>query len=336
MRRHLGFLLFFAVLMLLIPAFAFIGQSPRKAKVPSLPEIPDTVTKEDYEENNFYRIKNHKTGEIMTLSPADYIKGVVAAEIPISYQTEALKAQAVAAHTYALRQIDTELTNPTSDLEGAYLSTDPAHFQAYVSKEEMREMWGNNYDINYKKLSDAVDAVIGEVVTFEDEPIIAAFHAISGGKTESAETVWGKEVSYLKPVDSEGDELSPEYETDIKLKEEEVKKALLGKYPKIKLSDDRTKWFAIQKRTDSGTVTELKAGDQTITGRELREILKLSSSNFSVSYQDGMFTFASLGKGHGVGMSQYGADYLARQGKDYKEILTHYYTGVKITKIENS
>ena len=194
-------------------------------------------------------------------------------------------------------------------------------------------MWGNNYDINYKKLSDAVDAVISEVITYEDEPIIAAFHAISSGKTESAQTVWGRDVNYLKPVDSEGDELSPEYETDTQLKEEEVKKALQGKFPKIKLDSDPNKWFTTKKRSDSGTVTELKAGDQIMTGRELRELLKLSSSNFNISYQNGMFTFASLGKGHGVGMSQYGADYLARQGKDYKEILTHYYTGVKITEL---
>lgn len=337
-KNNLGFLFFFVAVILIIPAFAFVGQSPAPAPADdqSRPAVPDALTEKDYENNNFYRIQNHKTGEVMSLTPADYIKGVVAAEMPASYHSEALKAQAVAAHTYALRQIDAELKEPDESLNGAYLSTDPDHFQAYLSVDEMKDLWGNHFEVYYKKLSDAVDAVIDEAITYENEPIIAAFHSISGGTTESAENVWGQPVNYLKPVDSEGDELSPDYETGILLKQEEVSHALTQKYPDIQLGDNPAEWFSITSRSDSGTVLELTAGNRTMSGRELRELLKLKSANFTLSYENGSFAFDTLGAGHGVGMSQYGADYLARQGKSYREILTHYYTGVSIVKISEA
>ena len=246
MRKYSGMILFFVLIMLIVPAFALIGQNSGTIlwNTPNL-DVPDfsSLTPTEYQENRFYLIQNHKTGEIMALSPADYVKGVVAAEMPVSFHTEALKAQAVAAHTYALRQISQQLDSPSSDLKGAYLSTDPAKFQAYLSPEELRKKWGKNYDLYWKKLSDAVDSVINEVIVCDGEPIIAAFHSISSGMTESAENVWGQDVSYLEPVKSEGDELSPEFETASVLKEAEVAHALLAKFPGIKLSEDRSRWL---------------------------------------------------------------------------------------------
>lgn len=334
MRKYAGFLVFFVLLILIIPTLALMEKQPGSPKEGSSSSGQAvSISQEDFETNNFYLVKNHETGEVMTMTPADYIKGVVAAEMPISYHTEALKAQAVAAHTYALRQIDAQLSSPTSGMDGAYLSTDPATFQAWISVDQMKQNWGENFTVNYQKLSDAVDAVIGEALTYQDKPIIAAFHSISSGKTESAQNVWGQEVSYLTPVDSEGDELSPNYETQTVLKTDEVRHALEGKYPSIKLDDDPSKWFAVKEKSESGTITQLTAGDVTMTGRELRELFSLKSANFTIDCAGGIFTFHCLGYGHGVGMSQYGADYLARQGKNYKEILLHYYSGVTLSEI---
>lgn len=336
MRKITSFLIFLVLLILIIPCFALFGgklkDNPiRKEKQPE--NIP-TLEQEDLEANNFYLIKDAKSGEIFRLTPSDYIKGVVAAEMPIDFHSEALKAQAVAAHTYTLLQIANELENPTPELEGAYLSTDYQKFQAYVSVEELKEKWGQSFELNYKKLSEAVDPVINEVITYDNAPIAAAFHSVSGGKTESAKNVWGREISYLTPVVSDGDELSPSYESSVTLTEKEVSYALMQSFPDIKFSKDRAKWFEVLEKTESGTISKIRVGSVTTTGIKLREVFKLKSANFTVEYKNPDFVFDTFGFGHGVGMSQYGADYMARQGASYKEILLHYYKGVSIDEIK--
>lgn len=336
MRKVTSFLIFLVLLILIIPCFALFGGKLKDNPIPTKknPQSIPQLEEEDIETNNFYLIKDAKSGEIFRLTPNDYIKGVVAAEMPIDFHSEALKAQAVAAHTYTLLQIAQELKNPTPELEGAYLSTDYQKFQAYVSVDELKEKWGQNFELNYKKLSEAVDPVINEVITYENAPIAAAFHSVSGGKTESSKNVWGRDLSYLTPVVSDGDELSPSYESSVTLTEKEVSHALMQSFPDIKFSKDRTKWFEVLKKTDSGTISEIRVGSVTTTGVKIREIFKLKSANFTVEYKNSDFVFNTFGYGHGVGMSQYGADYMARQGSTYTEILLHYYNGVSIDKIK--
>ncbi len=332
MRKLTTFILFSVFLILIIPAFALLGGDIKN----SVPKQNSLISKKDFEENNFYLVKDIKTNEVIRLTPSDYIKGVVAAEMPIDFHSEALKAQAVAAHTYALRQIDVELKKPTPELDGAYLSTDYTKFQAYISTEDLKAKWGKDFDLNYKKLSDCVDSVINNVLTYENAPIAAAFHSISSGKTESAKNVWGQDISYLSPVESVGDELSPSFENTVTLTDKEVAHAISLKFPDAKFPKDRENWFEIKQKSDSNTITVIKVGSVTTTGKEIREVLKLKSANFTVEYKDSSFTFTTCGYGHGVGMSQYGADYMARQGSDYKEILLHYYSGVTIDQIKNS
>lgn len=324
MKKIIPFLLTFIMIMLVIPMISIIGK-----KTPPSPSAQQLHGQEVI----YYKVLNHKTDEVMSLTPQQYIRGVVAAEMPISFHMEALKAQAVAAHTYALRQIDSELTNPTPELMGAILTTDFTKNQAFISDDELKERWGKSYDVNSQKLDEAVSSVINEIITYDDKPIIAAFHSISSGVTESAKTIWGKDVSYLVPVESQGDELSPNYEAKTMLTPKEVENALLQKYPDIKLDQDKAKWFQIISRSDSNTITEMTAGSIQCTGKDIRELLKLKSANFTVNFVNGSFEFTTNGYGHGVGMSQYGADYLARQGKTYNEILTHYYKGVSIQPI---
>ncbi|MEG0693712.1 MAG: stage II sporulation protein D [Oscillospiraceae bacterium] len=330
MRKFTSFILFSVFLILIIPAFALLGGDIKS----NVPKQNNPISKTDYEENNFYLVKNVDTNEVMRITPSDYIKGVVAAEMPIDFHSEALKAQAVAAHTYALRQIDEQLKNPNPDLDGAYLSTDYTKFQAYSSNEDLKTKWGKDFNLNYKKLSECVDSVINEVLTYEDAPIAAAFHSISSGKTESAKNVWGQDISYLSPVVSVGDELSPSFENTVTLTDQEVAHAILQEFPDAKFPKDRSKWFVITKKSESNTITEIKIGSVTTTGKVIRELLKLKSANFTVDFKDSSFTFVTSGYGHGVGMSQYGADYMARQGSDYKEILLHYYSGVSIDPIK--
>lgn len=318
MKNFLSFILVTSLLLLAIPLLAFFGQD-KKIKIAE-------------EEPFNYKVLNHLTQEVLTLSPTDYIKGVVAAEMPISFHIEAIKAQAIAANTYALRQIDEQLKKPSPELKGAFLTTDFNKNQAYKSVEERKKMWDKNFDIYEKKLSDAVSSVIDTIITFEEKPIIAAFCSISSGKTESAKTVWGNDISYLTPVVSEGDELSPSYQTSTVLAKDEIVTAFQKKFKDIKFDTDLSKWFIINKKSPSGTILEIKVGTKTLSGKEVREILKLKSANFTVSYATNNFTFKIIGYGHGVGMSQYGADFYARQGMKCNDILSHYYVGTTLQK----
>lgn len=337
MKKLLTFLATFVIVILIIPIVALIGNSnqetpPNENLTPNFQTIHENTVPKT-QGITVYSIQNHLTGEKMELEPKEYLRGVVAAEMPISFHPEALKAQAVAAHTYTFRQIDEQTKNPNPDLDGAMLSTNPATSQAYISVEELKVRWGNNFELNYKKLCEAVDSVVDEIIVFEDKPIIAAFHSLSGGKTESAMTVWGQDVSYLTPVKSEGDELSPSYNVKVVLTAAEIEHAFKTKYPEIVFQKDKSTWFSILEKSESNTITKIKVGSIECSGRDVRELLKLKSANFELVYKDGEFEFTTSGYGHGVGMSQYGADYLARQGSNYDEIIKHYYSGVNIKNI---
>lgn len=339
MKKIIPYLLTFILVVMLVPALAFSNDealekplSPN-ANVKNPFKLPKTDTETNSDEI-VYTVLNHETNEIMQLTPAQYIRGVVAAEMPIAFNKEALSAQAVAAHTYALRQIDAELNNPTPELMGAFLTTDYKKNQAYISDEQLKQKWGSSYAINSKKLDDAINPVIDMIMVVDDKPIIAAFHSLNTGVTESAKNVWGQDVPYLSPVKSQGDELSPNLAADTVLTSAEVKKAVEAVYPDVVFEDDKSVWFNIIESSESNTVLNIKVGSVQCSGKELREILNLKSACFSVSYAEDLFTFSTKGYGHAVGMSQYGADYLARQGSSYIDILKHYYQGVEIVDLK--
>lgn len=267
-----------------------------------------------------FRIKNLSTGEVETVSARDYVIGAVASEMPASFSVEALKAQAVAAHTYALRR---KLDAASNDAD---FEADPSNYKGYMTEELARVWFGDNFDVYWSRIAGACDEVLGKVLVYQTEPIIAAYHSMSAGMTESAQTVWKTDVPYLVPVESAGDMLARNFEVETDVTADEVKGLLVAKFPDIKLPTDKTKWFNVKTRSESGTITELVAGDVTMTGQDAREMFTLRSANFTVGYANGKFTFTTLGYGHGVGLSQYGADYMARQGATYDEILAHYYS----------
>lgn len=277
-----------------------------------------------------FKVLDINTGKVETVGYKDYVIGAVMAEMPSGYHIEALKAQAVAAFTYALRQQQNEDISPTESLCGADFSNDSAHYQAYFSKNQAKEKFGSTYDDAYSKISEAVNSVYGQYLEYQNEPIAAAYHSISNGITESAKTVWGEDISYLKPKTSEYDTTSPDYEYTVSFTPDELKNKFCEYDSTITFSDNPEEWIAVESVSDSGTVTAVKVGSATLTGTQFRAALTLRSACFSVAFLDNTFSITTKGYGHGVGLSQYGANGMAFSGYTYDQILKFYYDGVEI------
>lgn len=266
---------------------------------------------------------------VLSITLEEYLVGVLAAEMLPTYHEQALKAQAVAAYTYLLYKKAEQESSPDSGLKGAYLSNDAATHQGYLTEEERAEKWGDKAGSYEKKLTKAVEDVAGKFITYEGKPIIAAFHANNSGVTHSAETVWGSEVPYLKSVTSVGDKLSPDCVKTVVMTAQEFSSAV-SSLDGCQLSGEADSWVGKIKKDDNGYVKSLTVGGAEFTGMQVRDALGLRSAVFTFEFSDGTFRFTTEGYGHGVGMSQYGADYMARQGSTWEEILKHYYSGVEI------
>lgn len=271
-----------------------------------------------------FRICDTETDVVTEMKTEDYIFGVLAAEMPALYEPEALKAQAVAAYTFACYR-KAENSDKSYDL-----TTDHTTDQSFITEEKARERWGEKADEYCKKLKDAISETEKYMITYDGKPILAVYHAISFGKTEDCKNVWGNELAYLKPVASLGDKLSPDYISTVTVTAKQLSDKLSGE---CTLSGDPSGYFGKPVRTDSGTVKTVTVCGTEIKGSRIRSIFDLRSSNFEVKYSDGSFIFTVYGYGHGVGMSQYGANYMAKQGSDFREILTCYYTGCKVEKV---
>lgn len=248
----------------------------------------------------------------------EYVVGVVAAEMPAAFPLEALKAQAVAARTYQIQQ------QKAAGSEEILYDVG----QAYCTIAEQKAKWGENYAVYGEKVRQAVRETTGEIMVYDGEPILAAFHAQSGGKTEDAENVWSSALPYLKSVDSAEDKNAPNHKTTVQLPANKVLSALCGETSAADI--------LILSRTEAGTVAQVQVGKSILSGREVREKLGLRSANFTVSREGDTFLFTTYGYGHGAGMSQYGASFLAEKGKSYREILKHYYTGIAFQKIKTT
>ena len=257
---------------------------------------------------------------------SDYLWGVVAAEMPASFELEALKAQACAARTYTVvRQ------NSGSDKHpGADICEDSTCCQAYIEREAALARWGLNAQEYEEKISQAVEGTDGLGILYEGQPIQALFFSSAAGRTVDAVAVWGNSVDYLKSVDSpEGDEV-PNYHSQVVLSSQQVQEAALAAYPGADLSGEPSSWFGPAVRDEGGTVTSVPFGGLTLTGGQVRSMLSLRSAAFTVTWDGENFTFDVTGYGHGVGMSQYGANAMAKEGKNFTDILTWYYTGTQV------
>lgn len=281
-----------------------------------------------------FLVLDSETDCVLQVSAIDYVIGAVAAEMPAGFEEEALKAQAAAAYTYALRM--KEINGSDSALHGAAFSDDSTKYQAFYTNEEIKEIYGSDYEKNYEKIKNAVSEVYGYYIAYENEPIIAAFHSMSCGKTESAANVWGSDVPYLVSVESKSDKDAPNYETKKTMTKKEVNN-IISELCGAEKSEERDpgEWIAIEKKSEIGTVISVRICGREYSGDEIRAAFGLRSSNFSIAYnkEKEEFTFTVYGYGHGVGMSQYGANSMAKNGADWKEIVEFYYKGAKVQRI---
>lgn len=267
--------------------------------------------------------------KVVDMKIGEYLKGVVAAEMPADFEIEALKAQAVAARSYMLaREENYKKNGAPEEHKGAYSCTDFNHCKAWISETDRKAAWeADKRESNWKKICDAVDSTKGVVMTYNGQYVNAVFHSTSSGKTERSADVWGGDVAYLQSVDSPGDSYSPKYNSNVTLSIDEFKQKAAGKIENLDWGKGIVGEIV---RSDAGGIKTIIIGGVEVKGTLMRTTFDLRSTNVEIEVTDTEVKMNVKGYGHGVGMSQYGANYLATQGKNYEEILKTYYTGIDI------
>ena len=261
-------------------------------------------------------------GTVVTMGLDDYLVGAVLGEMPADFEEEALKAQAIAARTYAWKAKTTLGKHGDGSVCGDY-----ACCQAYIAEEEYLEKGGSSRSV--EKIRDAVLATSDTVLTYEGALIEATYFSCSGGRTEDAVEVWGNDVPYLRSVESPGEEHASWFTDEAVFCREELEARL-----EISLPDDPGLWVGEMTLTNGGGVRTVRIGGILFSGTRLRSLLGLRSTAFELTVEDGKLRFVTSGFGHRVGMSQYGADAMAAAGADYRQILSHYYPGTELTLLE--
>ena len=271
-------------------------------------------------------IQDGDTTEQMTLER--YLTGVVRGEMPASFEMEALRAQAAAERSYVYYQLAAGRKDAHPDAD---FCTDHTCCSAYLSETAAREKWGGDFAPWNTRVEQAVSDTDGQVVLYNGRPILAVFHSSSAGRTAAAGDVWSGDLPYLVSVDSpEGEETVPNYYSAASFSAAEAKSLLAKAHPELTLSGGPDRWFGAVERDDSGRVRTVEVCGTALRGVELRRIFALRSACFTIDASADKVTFRVTGYGHGVGMSQYGANELARQGKTWQEILTWYYADVTV------
>lgn len=289
---------------------------------PAAPQTPEASV----DAATVLRVKDGDTISEMTM--ADYLPGVVRGEMPATFEEEALKAQAVAERTYILYQIK---NGPKGSHPDADVCTDYKCCSAYVSAEQAAQKWGEQAAANEEKIQQAVHDTDGYVALYDNAPILAVFHSSSAGKTESSGDVWSRDLPYLAPVDSpENADSVPNYYSTVSFSAEEFRAKFLVAHPEAVFSGGAEGWITDLKKNGSDRVAEVTVGGVCVEGVEMRTIYALRSASFTVEATAENITFHVTGYGHGVGLSQYGANTMASQGATWQEILQRYYTGVTL------
>lgn len=285
--------------------------------------ISNSLQNEETTNSNYVSVMKTDNGKIEDVTIKEYLIGVLAAETDLNYSDEALKAQVMACHTYLLNQKLNNSENTTVDI-----SDDPSTNQGYWNEKERKEKWSDKFDEKEKKAEKIVDSVLDEIIIYNNEPIKAVYFALSCGKTMSSKEVWDEDLPYLISVQSIYDKLSPDYTKPLFFTNEELLKIFNENNYNIKEINNIS-----TKNNENGYITEVNINTIKISGNDFRKLLDLNSSVFDVEKKENGYTIKTYGYGHMVGMSQYGADYMAKQGADYKEILNHYYPNTDITEI---
>ena len=335
MKKVLIYFLIFLLICFIIPALLTKGAVNGAVQKEENDENEEAkIEEEKYNYNKYGTIKllHAKTGEVEEVELDTYLCNVVSAEMPADFEEEALKAQAIVARTYTIYKIK----NKKHD--NADICDDSNCCQAWISKEDRLNRWNEEQrEANWQKIENCVKATQGKIITYNNEPINAFFHSNSGGKTEIPVNVWGggTDLPYLQVVETSGEDEYSQYSSQVEFTQEELINKLKEKYSDISIDFNNQDDIKILEYTDSGRVKTIKFGNHNISGTEARTILGLKSTNFSIVRENGKIKFDVKGYGHGVGMSQTGADSMAKQGKNCEEIIKHFYVGVEIKNIND-
>lgn len=277
------------------------------------PTVQDTTPIAEVQSSEKIVTVYRSNGTVEQIALEDYVVGVVGAEMPASFNIEALKAQSLLARTYALKKINAGQT-----------LTDHESTQAYKDVNQLKTLWGSSFDTYYNKVKDAVSSTKGQSITYNGTLIEAVYHSTSNGKTENAVDVWGNAFPYLISVDSHWDLTASSY-----LREKDMGIAVVNSLLGIDVTGATTQ---VVSKTEGDNIKTFQINDKTYDGVYLRNLLGLRSTDFDMVFRDGTITFVTRGYGHGVGMSQYGANGMAKEGYTYKEIIGHYYPNTIINK----
>ena len=285
----------------------------------------------DYKQYDTIKLLHKDSGEIEELPLDTYLLGVVSAEMPANFEQEALNAQSVVARTYTIYSI----SHNQGKHGEADICDDSNCCQAWISKEDRLVKWDETErESNWKKILTAVNTTAGKIITYNGEVIDAFFHSNSGGTTEMPVNVWGgTDYPYLQSVETAGEEAYSQYSSEAIFSKEELKNKMLEKHSDFSIDYNQDDCIKIEEYTDSGRVKTIKIGNLHLSGVEVRSVLGLKSANFLISIDGDNIKFSVIGYGHGVGMSQTGADSMAKSGSNYEEIIKHFYTGVEIVNM---
>jgi stage II sporulation protein D len=320
MKNAVIILLMFAILLLLTPVLWSMAFPAR-----------EIVPVSEYQASGVFRVYLTESDNIIELNTIDYLTGALFAQIPPGYHIEALKAQAIAAHTYALRLA---LNNANSPMyTGADFSDSSITCQPFFTEERAREYYGVEYDLHFSAIRQAAEYGAARVILCENEPIYAVYHSVSAGATNTARHIWGLDFPYLQSVPSDWDREFPSFVSTNEISTSQMRTALLGFDHEIIMPLDYTRWFADFTADSHGYVSALNTRNLTLSGGDLWRILNLRSAAFEINYNGTAFVATTWGHGHGAGLSQFGADYMARRGHNYENILKYYYTGVMISDV---
>lgn len=281
--------------------------------------LPRLLSRSTGRSDDEWVVRDASSQKDLSLSARDFLIGAVFAQTEPGFHTEALKAQAVIAHTNALYDRSCKPDSQTYDF---IIDTD-----RYLSESQARERFGDRYEAYRKKIEQAVDAVGSKYMVYRNRPILAPFFFLCAGKTEAAEAVWGQKVAYLQSAESAGDLLAPAAESRLCFSADRFREVVLSRFPKAELENLSAE---ILSRTDAGTVKGIEIGNLTMTGQEFRSLFQLPSADFDIVFDGQQAEIRCYGQGHFVGLSLYGADFYARQGMTFDEILKHYYTGISL------
>lgn len=314
-------ILLLLTLILVVPSLIVL---PLGNKSEITESVEETTLEDENPEAVSVAVMRTKADVVEDVPLEDYIVGVVAAEMSADFELEAQKAQALAARTYTVSHL------LGGNKEEEFDITDTVQHQVYKNNQELQQQWGSNYEANIEKIKAAVEATKGQIITYNEDPITPAYFSMSNGFTENSEDYWENEVPYLRSVPSPWDLENPKLVSQETFSKDELEKLLEVDIPNGKSND------ILIARNDSGRVSEFVIEGNTFTGREVRDKLALRSSDFSVKQNNDHFIFTTKGYGHGIGMSQFGADAMAKEGKSYEEIVKYYYQGVEISTLDEA